>query len=112
VKAEVVWNVGSKRRHDKDPCVAAEAFQKEMRAEVVIFLKPKLQRGWPSVTFMVILEKESSTRSSTRNLVLPKVPERRVAGSLNLWVTSKGTVCVLIFQCLLEVQRAYSAQVS
>jgi hypothetical protein len=41
------------------------------------------------VIVMVILEKESSMRASTHKLVLPKVPEIRVVGSLNLRVTSK-----------------------
>jgi hypothetical protein len=57
---------------------------------------------------VVILEKESSTRASTRVLVLPEAPERRVEGKLDLQ-EAKGT-CVSFTQGLLKAQRVDSAQ--
>jgi hypothetical protein len=42
------------------------------------------EESWPTIIVMVILEKKYSPRASTRKLVLPEVPESRVAGNLNL----------------------------
>jgi hypothetical protein len=51
------------------------------------------KRDDPRSQSVVTLEKEYSLRDSTHKLVFTEVPKRRVAGSLNLWVTSKGPVC-------------------